>query len=270
MARLVISACSVGGDGAAETIVAAFDRLARFGASCRADGRPDDAPGVVIVARGGGSLEDLWAFNDERVVRAVAAHPVPVVAGIGHETDVTLVDFAADVRAPTPSAAAELVVPDRADVLVRVRARRSRLEAALAAGMTDLERRVAAERRALDGLHPEARLAAARERAGYLLDRATGALVERLARERRNVERGARRLAPAAAVRIGGARARLEAARASLGALDPDATLARGYAIVRRRKDGAIVRDTADAPAGTPLRLRVARGEIAARVEGDA
>ena len=116
MARLVVAACRVQGDGAAETIVAALERLARHGDACRAAGRPDDAAGVVIVARGGGSLEDLWPFNDERVVRAVVAHPVPVVAGVGHETDVTLVDFAADLRAPTPSAAAELVVPDRRDV----------------------------------------------------------------------------------------------------------------------------------------------------------
>jgi exodeoxyribonuclease VII large subunit len=269
LARLLVSACRVQGEGSAETVVAALDRLARFEERCRAEGRPDDAPAVVIVARGGGSLEDLWPFNDERVVRAVVAHPVPVVSGVGHETDVTLVDFAADVRAPTPSAAAELVVPDRLDVIGGVRARRSRLDAALATAMIDLGRRVAAERRALDGLRPEARLAAARERAGYLLDRATAAVDERLARSRRGVERAGTRLAPLTGGRVGAARTRLEACRASLGALDPDATLARGYAIVRRTADGAIVRAPEDAPAGTPLRLRVARGEIAARVERD-
>jgi len=269
LARLLVAACRVQGEGSAETVVAALGRLARYGERCRAEGRPDEAPAVVILARGGGSLEDLWSFNDERVVRAVVAHPVPVVSGVGHETDVTLVDFAADVRAPTPSAAAELVVPDRADVLAGVRSRRSRLDGALAAEMTGLGRRVGAERRALEGLRPEARLAAARERAGYLLDRATGAVESRLARDRRVVERAAARLAPLAEARFGAARARLDACRASLGALDPDATLARGYAIVRRTADGAIVRDPADAPAGTPLRLRVARGEIAARVQGD-
>lgn len=270
MTRLVISACRVQGEGSAETIVAALDRLARFGAACRADGRPDDAPGVVIVARGGGSLEDLWAFNDERVVRAVAAHPVPVVAGIGHEMDVTLVDFAADLRAPTPSAAAEVAVPELARVVAGIRAQRARADAALAAEMTELARRLAAERRALEGLRPEARLAAARERAGYLLDRATGAVGSHLATDRRGLEGAAGRLHPIVAARLAAARAGLDATRGSLAALDPGATLARGYAIVRRTADDVIVRSPDEAPAGTAVRLRVAMGEIAARVEDPA
>jgi len=270
LARLVVSACRVQGEGSAQTIVAALDRLVRFGTACRAEGRPLDGPAVVIVARGGGSLEDLWAFNDERVVRAVAAHPVPVVAGIGHETDVTLVDFAADLRAPTPSAAAEMVVPERRQVLAAIRAEGARADAALGAEITELARRVNAERRALEGLRPEARLAAARERAGYLLDRATGAVASRMATGRRGVERTTGRLHPLVGTRLAAARAGLEATRGSLAALDPGATLARGYAIVRRAHDGAIVREPGEAPAGTALRLRVARGEIAARAEDPA
>jgi len=270
LTRLVVAACRVQGDGSAETIVAALERLARHGAACRAAGRPEDAAAVVILARGGGSLEDLWSFNDERVVRSVAAHPVPVVSGVGHETDVTLADFAADVRAPTPSAAAELVVPDRREAAAGVLARRARLDAALAARMEALGRRVTAERRALEGLRPEARLAAARERAGYFLDRATSAVTTRLANERRLVERAAARLGPSVSGRLGTARARLDGGGGALAALAPDATLARGYAIVRRAPDGAIVRDPAEAPPGTALRLRVAQGELEARSEGPA
>ena len=111
LARVVLVPCQVQGNAAPASIVAALRALEAYVADEAAAGREADAPSVTILARGGGSPEDLWAFNDERVVRAVAAHLLPVVAGIGHETDVTLADFAADVRAPTPSAAAELIVP---------------------------------------------------------------------------------------------------------------------------------------------------------------
>jgi exodeoxyribonuclease VII large subunit len=267
LVELVVSSCRVQGEGAAETIVAALARLARYGAVSREEGRPDEAPSLVIVARGGGSLEDLFAFNDERVVRAIAAHPVPVVSGVGHETDVTLADFAADVRAPTPSAAAELAVPDRAEVVAALRARRWRLDEAASRAMAGSARRVAAERRALEGLRPATRLAAARERAGYLLDRATGAIELHIASDRRRASGAARNLGPLVEGRLRGDRGRLAAAAAALGALGPEATLARGYAIVRRADDGAIVRDPAASPPGTRLRLRVARGELAARAE---
>jgi exodeoxyribonuclease VII large subunit len=270
LTRVVVAACLVQGDGAVPTIVAALDRLARFGADRAAAGRPEEAPAVVIVARGGGSLEDLWSFNDERVVRAVAAHPVPVVSGVGHETDVTLADFAADVRAPTPSAAAELVVPDRGEVTAGLRARRARLDRVVAAELARVRRHVGGERRALDGLHPAARLAASRERAGYLLDRATAAAAGELAARRRAAERAAARLAPLAETRTRRERARLGAATAALGALGPDATLARGYAIVRRGPDGLIVRAPAQVPAGTGLLIRLAHGDLAAHSDGAA
>lgn len=269
LVTVVVSACRVQGGGAAESIVAALGRLARYDAICREEGLAEAAPGCVILARGGGSLEDLFAFNDERVVRAIAAHPVPVVSGVGHETDVTLADFVADVRAPTPSAAAEVCVPDRADVLAALRARRWRLDEAASREMMGRSRRVAAERRALDGLRPAAQLAAARERAGYLLDRATATMVARFAADRRASELAGRGLVPLVQGRLRNGRGRLASAGAALGALGPEATLARGYAIVRRVEDGAIVRDPAASPPGTRLRLRVARGEIAARAEGE-
>jgi len=266
LARLVLAPCQVQGDGAAASVAAALDRLARWGEQCRAEGRPEDAPAVVILARGGGSLEDLWPFNDERVGRAVAAHPVPVVCGVGHEVDVTLADFAADVRAPTPSAAAELVVPDRAEVAAGIAELAQRGRARAAAGLLAARNEVAAEGRALDRLRPASQLAGARERAGYILDRATRSVQEGLAR-RRVAEAGlSARLGPIVDARLAAARVALERSGAALVALGPQATLDRGYAIVRRA-DGAVIRDPGEAPPGELLAITVARGELAARVE---
>jgi len=266
LARLVLAPCQVQGDGAAASVAAALERLARWGDQCRAEGRPWDAPAVVILARGGGSLEDLWPFNDERVVRAVVAHPVPVVCGVGHEVDVTLADFAADVRAPTPSAAAELVVPDRAEVSAGMAevARRGRSRAV--ANLLAARNQLAAEGRALDRLRPAAQLTGARERAGYLLDRATRALRDGLGQRRAAEASLSGRLGPIADARMAAARVAFERSAAALGALGPQATLDRGYAIVRRG-DGAVIRDPAEAPLGELLAITLARGELAARVE---
>ena len=206
LTRVVLVAAQVQGDGAPASIVTAFRRLERWIAAAHADGRPQDAPAVTILARGGGSLEDLWAFNDERVVRAVVAHTVPVVCGVGHEVDVTLADFAADVRAATPSAAAEIVVPDRAEVAAKLATTGRRLATGAAARLGAASREVAAERRALDRLSPSAQLTMARERSGLLLDRATRALVARLARDRSRIP--ARDRLDAAARAPGGDRTR--------------------------------------------------------------
>jgi exodeoxyribonuclease VII large subunit len=267
LARLVLAPCQVQGEGSAASVVAALDRLARWGEQCRAGGRPENAPAVVILARGGGSLEDLWSFNDERVVRAVVAHPVPVVCGVGHEVDVTLADFAADVRAPTPSAAAELVVPDRGEVASGVADLARRGRARVAATLLEARAELTAESRALDRLHPAAQLAAARERAGYLLDRATRRLRDEVARRRAQETGLSARLGPTVDARLAVARTALGRSSAALLALGPQATLDRGYAIVRRAADGVVIRDPADAPVGGLLGIRVARGDLAARVE---
>ena len=266
LTRVVLVAARVQGDGAPASIVTAFRRLDRWIAAAHAEGRPDDAPAVTILARGGGSLEDLWGFNDERVVRAVVAHTVPVVCGVGHEVDVTLADFAADVRAPTPSAAAEIVVPDRAEVAAKLATTGRRLATGATARLGAASREVAAERRALDRLSPSAQLTMARERSGLLLDRATRALGARLARDRARIP-ARDRLDSAARGRAGIARAGLETATAALDVLAPQRTLERGYAIVRRSADGTIVRDPREAPAGTRLAVRVAAGELPATVD---
>ncbi len=268
LTRVVFSPCQVQGDPAPASIVAALGRIARYVEQCVREGRPEDAPTVTILARGGGSLEDLWAFNDERVVRAIVDHPVPLVCGVGHETDVTLADFAADRRAPTPSAAAEIVVPDRTEVGAALAADARRLGSLTAQVLAGAARDVAAERRALDASRPEARLAAARERAGLLLDRVTRATSVRLGLAREADRRLAARLAPAAITRFGLARGALRTGVAALAVLGPQATLDRGYAIARRAGDGQILRDPAEAPVGERLSIRLAHGEIGATSAG--
>lgn len=258
--------CQVQGESAPRSIVGALGRLARYGQRMRAEGTPELAPAVVILARGGGSLEDLWAFNDETVVRAVVDHPVPVICGVGHEVDVTLADFAADVRAPTPSAAAELAVPDRSAVLADLGLLARRLGRGVDGALLGPRRLVAEEKRALERLRPDAVLAAERQRAGLLLDRATRALVARLEGERERLAGTGARLADAAGRRLANRRAALETVAAGLAALNPFATLERGYAIVRGR-EGAILREAASARAGDELAIRLARGELGARVE---
>jgi exodeoxyribonuclease VII large subunit len=290
LARVILVACQVQGDGAPASIVAAFRRLERWIAACAAAGPSSEVPQVTILARGGGSLEDLWSFNDEGVVRAVVSHPVPVVCGVGHEVDVTLADFAADVRAPTPSAAAEVVVPNRREALAAVARLGSQAGLETGRRISGAQREVEHERRALIRLDPVAQVASTRERVGYLLERASRAAAARLDQGRRETDRLAARLTPVIEQRLGRDADRLQAlgrlapelahrrlARAHLGlaatsaslaALAPQATLDRGYAIVRR-EDGVIVRDPGEAPPGTRLRVRVARGELPATADHD-
>jgi len=262
MARVIVAACQVQGQGAAPTIVAALRRLSRW-----TDAETGRSVDLVILARGGGSLEDLWAFNEEIVVRAVAASPCPIVVGVGHETDVTLAEFAADVRAATPSVAAELAVPARSDELARVRSLRDRLETAARRSLRERRQSFDSERRALDGYRPTALLAAQRETVGLLLDRATRLLDVRLERRRTDLARTAERAPSAIARRIGQARAEVERAGAGLAALSPFATLERGYAIVRDER-GAVVRSADQVDVGDRLAVRLHRGRLDARVEG--
>ncbi len=261
LARVVVSACQVQGEGAQRTIVAALRRVARW-----TDEQTGRATDVVILARGGGSLEDLWPFNDEQVVRAVAGHPCPVVVGVGHETDVTLAEFAADVRAATPSVAAELVVPALTDELARMDGYAQRLRTTF--GRALAERRVTLdnEKRALEANHPRAQLAAERERIGVLIDRAARVVGRRLEIERTSLSRSGEQLPALVAGAMGMARADLGLQSAALAALSPYATLERGYSIVRG-PDGAVLRDAGAVKSGDPLSVRLQRGELGARVE---
>ena len=197
---------------------------------------------VLIVCRGGGSWEDLWAFNDERVVRAIVASPIPLLCGVGHETDVTLADFAADLRAPTPTAAAELAVPARNELLARL------LSLATLAART-MRRRLDSAQQRLD--HAMLRLA----RPADLLGRERLRLTLLAQQLRRGVEVERRQ-----------ATQRLHNIAARLGALDPQRVVARGYAIVESAA-GELVVDPAQIGAGSELRLTLARGAADVQVQ---
>jgi exodeoxyribonuclease VII large subunit len=261
MARVIVSACQVQGQGASQTIVAALRRVARW-----TDDESGRATDVVILARGGGSLEDLWPFNDEAVVRAVAAHPCPIVVGVGHETDVTLAEFAADVRAATPSVAAELVVPARTDEQARLDTYSARLRQAAGRALSDRRQVLNNEKRALEANHPQAQLAAERERIGVLLDRAARVVTRSLEIDRTVLSRTSEMLPALAAGHLGVARSELSRQSAALSALSPYATLERGYSIVRG-PDGAVLRDAASVKSGDSVSVRLQRGELGARVE---
>lgn len=266
LVEVLLVACQVQGEGAAASIVSAFRRLERhFETTSAAD--PTGRPAVTILARGGGSLEDLWPFNDERVVRAVVGHPVPVVCGVGHETDVTLADFAADLRAPTPSAAAELVVPDQAELVDALAMAGGRARAAVGGQLQARRLALATERRAVERADPVARLATTRERIGALADRAAAAVRGRLGREGARLASVGTRAPAIAEGRLAALRAGVRASGAALAVLGPQATLDRGYAIVRRTVDGRIVRDPGEAPGGTSLTVRVAHGELRATAD---
>ncbi|NWG21616.1 MAG: exodeoxyribonuclease VII large subunit [Chloroflexi bacterium] len=232
LAEVVIAPCQVQGTGASDTVVEALYALY------------DAAVDVIIVARGGGAAEDLWAFNDERVARAVFASPVPVVSGVGHETDTTIIDFVADVRAPTPSAAAELVSPDVTELADDLALLRTRMTAAVTQRLADAHDAVTWLADRLELRSPENRIRRDRQQLDELLRRATVMLDRRIAL----------------------AHARLDGERGRLHALSPLATLGRGYAVVRHVA-GALVTDAADVAPDDRVEITVRQGTFYARVE---
>ena len=243
---------------------------------------------VLILARGGGSLEDLWAFNDEAVARAIFACPIPVVSGVGHEVDVTIADFVADERAPTPSGAAERVVPDRAEWLRSLTATGQRLALAIRRRLGDQREALSQREHRLARVHPGVVLRQHAQRLDELegrlrlagctrLERATSRLgavqalllraspVLRVAALQLRLDSASRVLARAVRGLLVDRRQRLELAARALHAVSPLATLERGYAIVADAT-GKLLQDTASIRPGDRIGARLARGRLSAEV----
>ncbi|HEY0319818.1 MAG TPA: exodeoxyribonuclease VII large subunit [Pyrinomonadaceae bacterium] len=286
--HVLVAPTRVQGEGAGEEISRAIGRLNEYAYECLQAGRASDAIDVIIVGRGGGSAEDLWAFNEEQVARAIRASAIPVISAVGHETDVTIADFAADLRAATPSAAAELVAAreDEMEAFVMnltrdmVRAARFQLmnararvqEAAMSRGFDEVQ----------------ARLREAMQRANEARHRLENVSRRSLERSRRRADFSIARLSPVrlsahlmdARVRLGLAVAKrdalinshLEVAKARLGfmvasldALSPLSVLKRGYSIAQDER-GKLLLDARAASIGETLRLKLAEGSLRCRV----
>jgi exodeoxyribonuclease VII large subunit len=222
----------VQGDDAPLEVVAALKALNRL-----------VHPDVILLGRGGGSLEDLWAFNDERVVRAIIASQAPVITGVGHETDFTLADFAADLCAPTPTGAAVLATPDKADLRTSLVSLASRLDAEFEAVFEDRQARLDDTQRRLLRASPLWQIQNGRQRLDDLSTRGQLALAHRLQLQR---------------AQMAGLHSRLQA-------LNPLAVLERGFAVVSR-PDGSLVRSVSQVKVGAEIQVQVADGKFSADV----
>jgi exodeoxyribonuclease VII large subunit len=233
-AEVLIYPTSVQGEKAAPEIVAALERAAKR-AECD----------LLILTRGGGSLEDLWPFNEEIVARAVAVVEIPIIVGVGHETDFTIAEFVADLRAPTPSQAAELAVPEQRDYLERLLGVAEMLSRALRRLLRDEQRRLDALEHRLARAHPGMTLRVQRQRVQEIEGRLRRALKEA----------------------VTSTTARLKLIERSLDALSPLATLERGYAIVTRQSDGELVTRSRAVEKGSEIDIRLAEGGLTATVD---
>lgn len=237
LAEAFLAAASVQGEEAPAQLVAALEGLNGL----------TPPPDVILLVRGGGSMEDLWAFNDERLIRAICASQAPVICGVGHETDFTLADFAADLRAPTPTAAAELATPMTVlDLADNLRTDKRQLEASALAVV-------------------EARRAAIEAAAGDLRFYSPA---RRIQSDLQRLDEFSRRVETAQVHRLALAAGELLGFRKRLEALSPMQVLARGYAVVTRSRDGALVRKVAQARDG--IHVRVSDGAFDAQVVSDA
>ncbi len=229
LVEVILSPTLVQGDRAPSQIVAAIEALNQH-----------TEAEAIIVARGGGSLEELWAFNDERVARAIYSSRLPVISGVGHETDFTIADFVADVRAPTPSAAAEIAAPDQGGLWGTLDFRRNHLGALIGRQIAERRGAVESQERVLSRLSPQAQIATHRQRIDELTRAASAGLDHQLALQRE----------------------RLRGHRLHLQSLSPFATLDRGYSITRQLRTGEIVKGVAQVAAGDRIETQVSDGKF--------
>ena len=254
LVEVVLCPTLVQGDEAAPMIARAIERLNRF----------SDID-LLIVGRGGGSIEDLWAFNEEIVARAIFASEIPIVSAVGHETDVTISDLVADIRAPTPSAAVELIVPDREELEHRVRSFEVRLGrsitacvASARAELTNLDNRIVPGQR-IDAINRFY------QRIDGLEAQSHREIKQRLADARVGLDGSAAPLKRLAAQRIGTGMEKWRVASAQLAALNPIATLARGYSVCQR-ESGEVITNASQAEDGETLGVRLRRGALTCEV----
>lgn len=237
LVEVLLAPTLVQGTEAPSQIVTALANLNRWSAE-------REVLDAIIIARGGGSLEDLWAFNDERVARAIASSVVPVVSGVGHETDFTIADFVADLRAPTPTAAAAAVVPDRRELRLQVRGLAARLLELMAGQLSTKREGLAAQEQGLARSSP----------------------LQVLARYRQQVDDLSRAAAMAWTHQSRLWRERLVGMQGRLNAINPLEVLARGYAVVRRPQTDEVVSSVAQVAVGDAIAIRVQDGEFEAEV----
>ena len=231
LVELVLAPTPVQGDGAAEGIVEAIEALSEM-----------EGIDVVILARGGGSLEELWAFNEEKVARAIASSKAPVISGVGHDTDFTIADFVADLRAPTPSAAAELAVPHRSELESRIQSQQRALVAALGGEISQRGTELVHLTNRLRYLSPD------------------------IARYRQRIDELTKMVSIRVASLLTIDREQLRSRELELGALSPIATLSRGYAQVQLSATGEVVSRVGQIHRGDAIDVRVSDGQFKGRV----
>ena len=255
LARVTLYPAQVQGQGAAESIAQAV-MLAN------AIGEAD----VILCGRGGGSMEDLWAFNEEVVARAIYDSDIPVISAVGHEPDVTIADFVADLRAPTPSGAAELAVPDRAEYALSVRTLDTRLRTAAHKQLQIRRQRLTTLQERLELRTPANYIAEKRLLLDQMADRLCAALPARLTREEQKLAVLRQRLLSAGQGGLHKRRLRFAQTVATLDAISPLRVLARGYAVATKGKRGAVVTAAAALKEGDTLHIRFAKGAADCRV----